>query len=273
MNAPEMIQADGNAADGGASRFDEHGRCLPHPDTQAACHQRTRRYFLPVQPPLDYARIHQRISSRLGGADALSAEAFEQRARGLLAKLAADPATRNLLNGVQVPFYLPQASHDDIGEALETHYLKAVESVYAETMPDDRFSNHHKAGLAGKLTPAAGSRHERLIEAMRQGPVVGFYFPCLLEYSIPAAIEQMASLPQALLLAGGYDSCAAFIGSPDLLLRRDGYPPLLWLSGLEAEKAGVGYHFEAYGYDLTFNRRVHQNMAAEYWASALVVLA
>ncbi|XLM23265.1 hypothetical protein MKD33_18855, partial [Chromobacterium piscinae] len=60
---------------------------------------------------------------------------------------------------------------------------------------------------------------------------------------------------------------AAFIGSPDLLLRRDGYPPLLWLSGLDGEKEGVGYHFEAYGYDLTFNRRVHQNMAAEYWAS------
>lgn len=272
MNAPDMIQAESQDA-ASASRFDEHGRCLPHPDTQAACHRRTRRYFLPVQPQIDYARIHQRICARLGGGEALSAAAFEEKARGILARLADDPATRNLLNGPHVPFYLPQASHADIGEALESRYLPAVASAFAETMPDDLFSNHHKAGLAGKLMPAAGSRHDVLIEAMALGPVVGVYFPCLLEYSVPAAIEQMASLPASLSLAGGYDSCAAFISAPDLLLRRDGYPPLLWLSGLEAEKDDAGYHFEAYGYDLTFNRRIHQNMAAEYWASALVALA
>jgi hypothetical protein len=34
----------------------------------------------------------------------------------------------------------------------------------------------------------------------------------------------------------------------------------------------VGYHFEAYGHNLTFNRRPHFGQAAEYWASGLVVL-
>lgn len=264
MNAPDMIQT--------GQRFDAHGRCLPHEATQAACHRQTRRYFLPAQPALDYAAIHQRIVGQLGDAGVDAAE-FERRARAILARLAGDDAARGVLNGPHAPFLLPAASHGDIGEALESRYLPAVERAYAQALPDYSFSNHHKAGLAGKLTPAEGSRHQRLIEAMASGPVVGVYFPCLLEYSIPAAIEQMASLPGDFLLAGGYDTAAAFIGSPDLLLRKDGYPPLLWLAGLDSEKEGIGYHFEAYGYDLTFNRRVHQNMAAEYWAGGLVVLA
>lgn len=264
MNAPDMIET--------AQRFDAHGRCLPHDSTQAACHRRTRRYFLPAQPKLDYAAIYQRTVDQLGEAGIDAAE-FERRARAALSRLADDEATCGILNGTHVPFLLPAARHDDIGEALESHYLPAVERAYAQTLPEYSFSNHHKAGLAGKLMPAEGSRHQYLIDAMAAGPVVGVYFPCLLEYSLPAAIEQMASLPADFLLAGGYDTVAAFIGSPDLLLRKDGYPPLLWLSGLDSEKEGVGYHFEAYGYDLTFNRRVHQGMAAEYWASGLVVLA
>ena len=50
-----------------------------------------------------------------------------------------------------------------------------------------------------------------------------------------------------------------------------GYPPLLWLSGL-ASTADEGHYFEAYGYNLTFNRRMHFGQAAEYWDSGLVVL-
>ncbi|MBW7568417.1 hypothetical protein KIF53_18300 [Chromobacterium subtsugae] len=267
MNAPVMTPAVESAP-----RFDDNGRCLPHPATQAACHRQTRRYFLPHQPRIDYAAIHQRISRHLGAAEGLDAAAFEQRARAILAKLESDADGRRLLNGAHVPFFLPQAAHDDIGQALDERYLPAVKSVYDAELPQYSFVNHHKPSLSGLLTPTEGARHDRLIEAMRQGPVVGFYFPCLLEYSVPAAIEQLETLPAPFLLAGGYDSCAAFIGSPDLLLRKEGYPPLLWLSGLEAERAGVGYHFEAYGYDLTFNRRVHNDQAAEYWASALVVL-
>jgi len=62
------------------------------------------------------------------------------------------------------------------------------------------------------------------------------------------------------------------IATPDLLLRTDGYPPLLWLGALQGEKEQVGYHFEAYGYNLTFNRKPHFNQVAEYWCAGLVVL-
>jgi hypothetical protein len=106
---------------------------------------------------------------------------------------------------------------------------------------------------------------------MENDVVVGVYFPCLLEYSVQAAREKIAQLPNNCLLAGGYDTAAAFIAAPNLLLREDGYPPLLWLSGLETDSEYAGFHFEAYGYDLTFNRRVHYDHVAEYWASAIVI--
>lgn len=255
-----------------SAAFDDFGRRIPPEGLRSACHVRTRRRFVAVQPAVDYAAIHARISAQLGADGAPSAAEFEARCEALLRRLADDPATRAALAGPKVPFYLPRAAHDDVGAALEARYLPAAAASYRSALPEHRFLDHHKSELRGKLSPAPGARHDRLIAAMAGGPVVGWYLPCLLEYSIPAAIEQLKGLPEAFLLAGGYDTCAAFVGSPDLLLRRDGYPPLLWMAGLSGEREDVGYHFEAYGYNLTFNRRVHFGQAAEYWACALVVV-
>jgi hypothetical protein len=107
---------------------------------------------------------------------------------------------------------------------------------------------------------------------MKRDVVVGIDFPGLLEYSVPAARERMASLPETCLLTGGYDSAAAFVAAPDLLLRKDGYPPLLWLSGLDSTTDNAEFHFEAYGIILTFNCRAHLGNVAEYWTSAFVIL-
>ena len=150
--------------------------------------------------------------------------------------------------------------------------LPAVADAYQEKFPDYRFTNHHKTGLTGRLSVQPNSRHEHLIDAMADKDVVGVYFPCLSEYSIPAALQRIATLPEHLLLAGGFDTCAALVATPGLLMRTDGYPPLLWLSALASEKESVGYHFEAYGYNLTFNRRPHLGHAAEYWSSGISVL-
>ena len=90
---------------------------------------------------------------------------------------------------------------------------------------------------------------------MTKDVVVGYYYPCMMEYSIPAAIECINTLPSQFLLAGGFDTCSAFIGSPNLLLRTNGYPPLLWMTALKTDKEDVGYHIEAYGYNLTFRSK------------------
>lgn len=252
--------------------FDEFGRRVPPAGLQSACHRHTRRWFIPVQPDIDFDAIHARTVACLGEEGTLSAMAFERRAEAIRSALQDDPSLQAMLSGVHVPFLLPQTNEGDIGIALEELYLPAIGQAFQHSLPEYQFVNHHSAGLEGKVHPAPGSRHQRLLEAMREGPVVGWYFPCLLEYSVPAARDQMAGLPDSILLAGGFDTCAALIGSPKLLLRKEGYPPLLWLAGLNCDYPEAGYHFEAYGYNLTFNRRAHLGQAAEYWASALVVL-
>jgi hypothetical protein len=253
------------------SLFDTHGRCIPV-DLKSAVNHDTRRYFICKQPQIDYNSIYSRITRHLEIADAISAEEFESRAEGILALLRSDPRTVDITKGVGVPFLLPKAAYSDIGQALDEKYLTGVEKSFSEVFPEHRFVNHHKDGLAGKLSIAAGSRHQQLVQSMQESHVVGYYFPALAEYSVPAAIEQVETLPAHFSLAGGFDTAAALIGCPDLLLRTDGYPPLLWLAALLAEQEGVGYHFEAYGYNLTFNRRPHFNQVAEYWASGLVVV-
>lgn len=256
------------------SLFDEHGRCVPSDGITAAVHRKIRRYFDCTQPEIDYADIHRRISTHLGGNGGLSAADFERRAEAILERLRADPRSGDILEAVRVPFFLPRGieAGRDIGESLDQRFLPAVAAAYVEKFPGHDFINHHKSGLAGRLSIVPESRHDRLYGALAEDCVVGWYFVALSEYSVPAAIEQVAELPEDFLLAGGIDTCAAFIGSPGLLLRTEGYSPLLWLTALAAEKEGIGYHFEPYGYDLTFNRRSHLGAAAEYWANALTVI-
>lgn len=251
--------------------FDENGRRIP-PEAEFTVHHQTRRYFICDQPRIDYAASHRRIATHLGAEDPLSAAEFETRAEAVLEGLRRNPRTRRITSGVGVPFFLPKGTCEDIGRQMDVIYLNGARSAFQEMFPAYAFVNHHAGGLEGKLSVAPGSRHERLLDAMSRSDVVGYYFPCLLEYSIPAALEQVEALPENLLLAGGFDTCAAFAGSPDLLMRTGGYPPLLWLAALSGEKAGIGYHFEAYGYNLTFNRRAHLDQAAEYWASGLVAI-
>ncbi|MBL4703701.1 MAG: hypothetical protein JKY54_04220 [Flavobacteriales bacterium] len=271
MSVDELEREEVTSKETARPYFDEFGRCIPTALT-APAHIESRRYFLAVQPQVDYSEIYNRLNECFGFSEQLSLAAFKQRAEAIIESLRNDDEYSNITQGVAVPFILPKAVYNDIGEALENDYLTAVDKSFHTKFPKYSFVNHSVESLTGKFGVAEGSRHEKLLEAMKQDVVVGYYFPSLLEYSVPAAIEQVGKLPDKFLLAGGFDTAAAFIGSPDLLLREDGYPPLLWLSGLSTDSQDAGYHFEAYGYGLTFNRRAHLGHVAEYWASGLVVI-
>jgi len=251
--------------------FDEYGRCIPN-KLKAEVHQESRRYFKYIQPEINYKEIYQRLNEYLKVSNQISLEEFKSRAEGILSKISDDDRCKNIVNGVGVPFILPKQQCNDIGLAMEGVYLDAVKASFESFFPKYSFVNHCNSSLEGKLSVVNGSRHEKLIYEMGQGVVVGYFFPCLLEYSVPAALEKIEELPSQFLLAGGFDSAAALVGSPELLLRRDGYPPLLWLSGVSGGIREDAYHFEAYGYDLTFNNRPHFDKVAEYWSSGLVVL-
>jgi hypothetical protein len=270
MSQEAKIKSQENVMPEISPLFDEFGRCLPT-SLNAPAHQKTRRYFLIDKPDINYSASYERLNQAFSISGVISQEQYESRVRAILADIAVDELMKPILNGVMVPFILPKAIYDDIGKAMESTFLPAVQSAFNSVFPDYDFKNHSPKPLDGQLSVASGSRHEQVLNQMADEVVVGVFFPCLLEYSVPAAIERMATLPEQFSLAGGFDTSAAFVSMPDLLLRKEGYPPLLWLSGLVSTEENVAYHFEAYGYDLTFNRRVHLGQVAEYWASGLTV--
>lgn len=250
--------------------FDTRGRCLPTAVRKAAVHARSRHYFGLGSADPDVSEIHARLQRHLN--IEMDEGSFAQRVEALRTRVASTPGLRGMLAGTAVPIALPRMTVVEIGTLMEDCYIPAVAGAFEERFPERRFTNHAKLGLSGKLSVQPGSRHERLLAAQEQGELVGLYVPCLSEYSVPAALEQIAALPDECILAGGFDTSAALIAAPDLLLKHDGYPPLLWLSGLAGEKAGIGYHYEAYGYNLTFNRRAHLDQVCEYWWSGVTVL-
>lgn len=252
--------------------FDEHGRCLPS-QARSPAHARSRNYFRCGSPQIEPLHSIARIRQHLAPDLAMGDDEFITRIAGLRQRLAQDEAMRNVLNGPTIPFAMPRLEVSDIGQAFDERFLPAVAAAYQAVLPEYRFVNHHPAGTAGKFSLRPGERHRRLLDAMARDEVCGLYFPCLSEFSEPAALEQIEALPEDCLLSGPLDTAAALVATPDLLLRRDGYPPLLWLSGAAAELGTVGYHFEAYGYNLTFNRRAHLGQVAEYWWHGLTILA
>lgn len=253
-----------------ADLFDEFGRCIPA--TSQPVQEKSRRYFLCDKPQANHMEAYARMQRHLGPDLDISEQEFCDAIDRITQRLRDDPSTRNILNGVSLPFIIPRTMVTEIGTLLEEKFLQALAQAYESKFPTYRFTNHAVTGLAGKLSVLEGSRHERLINAMSKSDVVGMYFPSLTEYSIPASVEQLDKLPEHFLLSGGFDTCAALVGTPELLIRKDGYPPLLWLGGLAGEQPSIGYHLEAYGYNLTFNRRAHLNASAEYWWNGLTVL-
>lgn len=251
--------------------FDAAGRRIP-PSGIGAVNPADHRYTL-VQPQIDYAEIHARLTDHLGLTGLGSAE-FAERAEGILALLRGSGETEHLAAGVRVPFALNRGQHADPGQALEDVYLPALGRSWKARFPKSEFKNEIKGGLAGKATIANGSRYERLVQAMAVDSVVGYYFPLALSgFSVAASLRQMADVPETFVLSGGYDACAALAGCPDLIINPGGYPPQLDLAALQAPAPGYGYHFAPYASSLTFNGRFHIDQASDYCSSGLTVLA
>lgn len=228
------------------------------------------------QPTLDYGQRLARLQTYLNSPKYLyniSAADFETRSEAIIASIREDDTVSNLLKGIYLPFVIPQMDVEDYGQILDEVFLTGVNNSYTEQFGGERpFNNYRKGSLAEQTTIVTGSRHERLVEAMKQGTVVGIYFPnCLQGYSVDADREQMESLPEQFLLAGGFDAAAAMIAYPDVLAR-DGSTPLLDLAAMQWQSSDDSLCFRAYDDDLDFGIRSNLGDASDNYAGGLVVL-
>ena len=100
---------------------------------------------------------------------------------------------------------------------------------------------------------------------------MGYYFPLACPGSPSGRAQQMATI--RVFRSRGPEASIALAGSPDLIMKPDGYPPQLEMAALQGSAPGYGYHFAPYGYNLTFNGRHHNGQASDYVSPGLTVIA
>jgi hypothetical protein len=270
LNEPALATAQRPA-------FGPHGRLVPA-EGEAVYSQVDRRYFSLAQPPLDFVAIHARLVRHLtaGGTSLPSAGDFASAATRLRERIEADACLGGLFTGVHVPFLLPaRAGADaDIGAEMDAVLLPAVGRSYLEKLPGFEFRNYCQGQLAGHLRIQPGVRYERLVERHAREPLVGWYFPgAFAGYAIPEQRRVIARLPEQVSLAGPLEVAAAFVGTPDLLMRLDNYPNLLAMSAVCPPDPKMFHFFEAYGWNLTYNQRSMIGAVSEYFAGGATILA
>ncbi len=207
--------------------FDEYGRRIPEGLQAKVCD--ANRNFRLNQPELErdahYASRITRLHECLDLDTGITVQQLKAETERSLDRIRDDPRIAKITNGVWLPVIMPKLITDDLGTALE-QYLEGVGESYAKTFSDRKFHNHCKGSLANEVSIVEGSRHDQLVERMRQGPVMGIYFPSSLQgHSIDAQKEQMSSLPKGFILSS-MDTLSAMVMYLDILARDRNTPSL-----------------------------------------------
>lgn len=206
--------------EGRRSAYDRNGRRLalptfkgPHKDPNRDFKVRRQTKWTDQAERL--ARLQHLKDVKFATPDELAAST-----KNLLHQLGQDKVHRNVLRGPWFPISIPQMEIDEenYGGVLDTIILPAVGSSYEAQYPGRRFYNHRKGTLAKQVSIIPQSRHGRLLEMMRRGPVNALYFATPLQgYGVETDVEQMATLPEQFLLCGAVDTAIAQVMYPDFL--------------------------------------------------------
>ncbi len=251
--------------------FDRHGRRIPS-GLKSEVRDANRDFYL-KQPNLKametYGYALARLQTHLKCGPFISEADFAARSLKLVEAVKANSQLANLGSGVCLPFCLPPTVVNDYGEKLE-EMLTAFGQAYTKEYPRRSFTNYRRGELKGKVKVVKGSRHEEFLAKLARGTVVGLYCPTALQgYSIPAAREQMATLPDNLILAGGLDIAASLIMYPDVLAR-DWQTPGLDMAALSWSSVDCSLYFKADVDDARFNGGYLD--ADDYYSSGVVLL-
>jgi len=252
--------------------FDKNGRRIPDGLSANVC-DADRNFWL-NQPKLetedDYANRITRLHTSLGINTGITVIQLREETERLLGLIRDNSQIANIVKGVWLPVVLPQLTSDDLGTALE-QYLEGVSRSYVETFNDRTFYNYREGTLAGEVGIVDGSRHDQLIERMKQGPVIGLHFPNPLRgFSIYAQREQMSTLPEEFILSG-LDTVIAMMMYLDVLAR-DWHTPGSDLAAVSWQAADDSLCFGAGDDLLSFGGRVYLAFARGCSSGGLLFL-
>ncbi|MBS41159.1 MAG: hypothetical protein CMM83_05525 [Rhodospirillales bacterium] len=244
--------------------FDSRGRLEPHSTIKTPVHLKSRNYFkfpdINFDPTSNYKNINLVFDIPL------SENEFVSETKNLLKECRMDLGVDKKQEILAVPFFTPRLGEGDLGDHLEKKLIPAVSQSYKNLFPEYEFKNEFPHPLSEHFKSISGLGHDRLESAVTLGPVIGVCLFIIREYSVQAARDQVKLLGEGFGLSGAIDLSSVLVSQPDLLFHKDDYPPLLWFSGCETTWEHANFHYEAYGYNLMFNRRVHYDQVAEYWS-------
>ena len=214
-----------------------------------------------LKTEIDYAKRIQQLYEYLGLDAEVTGKQFKTETERLLALIQKDSQIANIIKGVYLPVILPQLINEDLGTVLE-QYLKTVQKNYTKTFDGRGFLNNCNGTLVGKVNTVDQSRHNQLVERMKQGLVIGIHFPNALQgFSINADREQMSTLPNGLILSG-LDTLIALMMYPDILACSWNVPGLD-LAALSWQ-ATDSFFFEADDDYLSFNSNNIDSLASAH---------
>lgn len=198
--------------------FDEHACLVPTvPLRGNICNQ--SHDFRMLQPLIDYKERLNRLRKFFPRKTVFfSHEEFSQRSKVLIDELRSESSLSNILNGVYLPICLPKIKVNDYGGCLEKLLTWAGRS-YHDFFKEREFNNFIHGDMVGNVDIIKGSRHEKLIEKMENGPVVGILFFPFQGFSLNAARSYLSLLPESFLLSGGIDITIGLMAYPDVLAR------------------------------------------------------
>jgi hypothetical protein len=252
-------------------QFDSFGRLIPSGFDHKA-NATSRRYFKVNGAKPDTSAIYQKIAQSLGPPEGLSLSQFQAKVEALHTRLAQDEALRDLERCDPIPFIVPKGSVTNELKASMAAYVAALSASFTNEFPKNRFTDHSIDEWKDQLVVNPISRSDRVLERSKSESVVGLFLPSLSEYSVPAAYEAVSKLPDSLSLSGFFEIASVLIGTPGYLINAEAYSPLLWATANISDRQAGGFHFAAYGNDMTLNYRAHLNEVSEYWWSGLIVV-
>ena len=241
-----------------SGRFEYENSSYPH-------HELVRNYFKIVSPNKSNEYFYNKIKTVWGNLFSLTLEEFNDEVEKINKRIEHDNFNNIKKSISPLPIYIPKIEFENHIDLLIKYYLPKLKDSFKSENPEYDFSAYNLPTKNTKNSIDKISNYEKLLEASKSKSYVGLFFPCFNEFSKKAALDCFKQLPDYFVFSGGIDTTSALISHPKLLIRKEGYAPLLWIGSFDSEKEDAAYHFESYGYNLTFNRKVHFNKCAESW--------